>query len=109
MDCCNENPMFQVGIFVKSRDSIFTICESINTKYRDYDCNIRIDADGAKIRFKNGSLISIHIAEESSIRYRRYHVALVENGVRTDIVYDYIAPWVIWKYPDVNIGGIVWA
>lgn len=108
VDCCNQNPVFQVGIFVKSRDSIFTICGQINAECGKCGCEIVINERYGKVRFDNGSIISICIAEECNIRSRRYNVAMIEKDVRPYIVYDYIAPWVTLKRSEVDIQGLIW-
>lgn len=54
IDCCNENPMFRAGVFVKSRRSVFMICDLINTKNDSGDHEVRLEGSRGKciVKFK---------------------------------------------------------
>lgn len=111
IDCCNENPMFRAGVFVKSRRSVFMICDLINTKNDSGDHEVRLEGSRGKciVKFKNGSSLLIALANECNMVGQRFHVALVEDEVRKDIVYDYLAPCMVLKIPNVPFDRIIFA
>ena len=102
--------MFQAVIFVKSRRSVYMINEFIIKTCMDGCCKIVLNGylGRALVEFQNGSLISINAAGLYNMRGKRYNVALIENEVSKEIVFDCIAPYVILQYPGVTLRGIIW-
>ena len=111
VDYCNENPMFRAGVFVKSRRSIFMICDLINTEndVGNHEVRLNVPSGRGVVKFKNGSTLLIGIANEYNMAGQRFHVALVEDGIRKDIVHDYLAPCMVLKNSNVQFTGIIFA
>lgn len=111
VDYCNENPMFRAGVFVKSRRSIFMICDLINTEndVGNHEVRLNVPSGRGVVKFKNGSTLLISIANKYNMAGQRFHVALVDNEVRKDIVYDYLVPCMCLNNPDVQLNGIIFA
>ena len=109
--CCNEYPMFRAGVFVMSRRSVFMICDLINTENDSGDHEVRLEGSRGKciVKFKNGSSLLIALANECNMAGQRFHVALVEDGIRKDIVHDYLAPCMVLKNSNVQFTGIIFA
>lgn len=109
--CCNENPMFRAGIFVKSRRSVFMICDLINTENNIGNHEVCLNGASGRgvVKFKNGSTLLIGIANEYNMVGQRLHVALVDDEVRKDIVHDYLAPCMVLKNSNVQFTGIIFA
>ena len=109
IDYCNENPMFRAGVFVKSRRSIIMICDLINTEndVGNHEVCLNVPSGRGVVKFKNGSTLLIGIANEYNMAGQRFHVALVDDDVRKDIVHDYLAPCMCLNNPNVQINGII--